>query len=37
MNELEIDGVISIIMGSMSDSEINIEYEDEGSEEKSEN
>lgn len=35
-SEFEIDYVVSIIMGSTPDSEIQIEYEDEGSEEKSE-
>ena len=37
MNEFEIDDVVSILMGSTPDSEIQIEYEDEGSEEESEN
>ena len=36
MSEFEIDDVVSIIMGSTPDSEIYIEYEDEGSEEESE-
>lgn len=36
MNEFEIDDVVSILMGSTPDSEIHIEYEDEGSEEESE-
>ena len=33
MNEFEIDDVVSILMGSTPDSEIQIEYEDEGFEE----
>ena len=37
MSEFEIDDVVSILMGSTPDSEIQIEYEDEGSEEESEN
>ena len=37
MNEFEIDDVVSILMGSTPDSEIQIEYEDEGFEEESEN
>ena len=37
MSEFEIDDVVSIIMGSTPDSEIHVEYEDEGSEEESEN
>ena len=36
MSEFEIDDVVSIIMGSTPDSEIHIEYEDEGTEEESE-
>ena len=36
MSEFEIDDVVSIIMGSTPDSEIQIEYEDEGTEEESE-
>ena len=36
MSEFEIDDVASIIMGSTPDSEIQIEYEDEVSEEESE-
>ena len=36
MNEFEIDDVVSIIMGSTPDSEIQIEYEDESAEEESE-
>lgn len=36
-SEFEIDDVVPIIMGSTPYSEINIEYEDEGSEEESEN
>ncbi len=37
MSEFEIDDVVSILMGSTPDSEIQIEYEDESSEEESEN
>ena len=37
MSEFEIDDVVSILMGSTLDSEIQIEYEDDGSEEESEN
>ena len=36
MNEFEIDDVVSILMGSTPDSEIHVEYEDEGSEGESE-
>ena len=36
MSEFEIDDVVSILMGSTPDSEIHIEYEDEGTEEESE-
>ena len=36
MSEFEIDDVVSILMGSTLDSEIHIEYEDEGSEKESE-
>ena len=36
MSEFDIDDVVSILMGSTPDSEINIEYENEGAEEESE-
>ena len=36
MSEFEIDDVVSILMGSTPASEIQIEYEDEGSEEEPE-
>ena len=36
MSEFDLDDVVSILMGSTPDSEIQIEYEDEGSEEESE-